>query len=466
MTDSHLEPESEIADPATLTHLLTLATNRTNPLDIEDFTSLLSLSLSYLTHDKFQVHLLCTGSVDLLLQAFENSYINPDYSADPEDAESLNQVQQAGLTLIADLSTHDLFNANYPLTHPVVSRLIRWLTLTSYPNLQTAACLALGNLSRSDESSATLLPLVLPTLSNLFTASSLPTGQLLHALLSFLKNLSIPLANKASVGTLLLETTQSAILPTLWETTDVQPQTQFAAVSLTRLLATNCAENVRRLITPFTPDASRTNLHLLASLINKVDAEPTKFEGARTMVAVCRVLHSNQHITSTVKGAFYTHHTDVISDSLRLLLTQSQFPALRSEVLFTMALMSRSSDGAKAVSAALEPSSVFQTLRNVIGRQNGDLELEDGRMEDADVTGEKELDNAMQRLQGLQPKQVDPGQAANMARIDGENGLVLVAELLKQGEATLPGDRKLVFEEMLRQGGQLVMSERDRLDSA
>lgn len=83
-------------------------------------------------------------------------------------------------------------------------------------------------------------------------------------------------------------------------------------------------------------------------------------------------------------------------------------------------------------------------------------------MDGEDATGEKELENAMQRLQGLEPKQVDPAQAANMARIDRENGLVLVAELLKQDEATLPGERRAVFEEMLREGGQLVMSERDK----
>lgn len=459
ITDSHSEPELELADPATPTHLLTVATSANSPLDNEDFTSLLSLSLSYLTHERFQEHILSTGQVDLLLQAFEDSYTNPDYTTDPEDTDS-KQVQQAALTVLADLSAHDLFNANYPLTHPVVSRLIRWLSFTSYPYLQTAACLALGNLSRSDGKSTTLLPLVLPTLSGLLTSSPLPTGQLLHALLSFLKNLSIPLGNKPTIGTLLLDPTPTAILPTLWETTDVQPQTQFAAVSLTRLLATNTPENVRRLVTPLTSDDSRTNLHLLASLVDRADAEPTKFEGARTVLAVCRVLHFDPQVTPVEKKFFHTHHKDIIQDSLKILLTQNKFPALRSEALFVMALMSRTSDGAKAVSAALEPPSVFQTLQDVIRTQTDRLEPEESRVEEMDATGEKGLEKAMQRFQGLEPKQVDPAQAANMARIDRENGLVLVAELLKQDGVTLTDDRRLVMEEMLREGGQLVMSER------
>ena len=61
---------------------------------------------------------------------------------------------------------------------------------------------------------------------------------------------------------------------------------------------------------------------------------------------------------------------------------------------------------------------------------------------------------------GLEPQQADPQQAASMGRVDRENGLVLVAELLRSFSEYLPPHRKSVLEETLSKGGELVLSDR------
>lgn len=67
---------------------------------------------------------------------------------------------------------------------------------------------------------------------------------------------------------------------------------------------------------------------------------------------------------------------------------------------------------------------------------------------------------------GLEPRQasssLDPAQAASMARIDRDNGLVLVAELLRQDTSVLPQSRRSVFEEVLKTGGKMVINERQK----
>jgi hypothetical protein len=132
-----------------------------------------------------------------------------------------------------------------------------------------------------------------------------------------------------------------------------------------------------------------------------------------------------------------------------------------------MALMSRSPDGARVVCRALHPLESGRALveaitgkdmtdgRDVAGSGEGNEEVVANR------GGGVELD-VVEGL-GLEPRQasLDPAQAANMAKTDRENGMVLVAELLRQDEVMFPQFRRTMFEEMLKTGGQMVLSERE-----
>ncbi|KAJ9142359.1 Gtp binding protein [Pleurostoma richardsiae] len=533
-------PEAKLANPVTPVILLRVATNPALPVDLEDFLGLVSVALGYLAQEEFQMNLLGAGGLHTFLGAFANAYTHYNMvDLDPDDAAQLKDIRNAFVQVLADMSALESFPSMHPLNSPVVQTLQSWLrTPSSYANLQTAACLALGNLARSDEISTSLvrdyqtqLPLIAllstpyPTLSGQQHADSPLPSQLLHAILSFLKNLAIPASNKPALGGLLEQPTN--ILPRLWNSTDTQPQTQFAAVSLTRLLLVGCPANVKRICAPLSLDPSspahdRSNLHVLGALFDRVDSEPTKMEASRAVAVVCRVLHSTPVLpilpedwglgdggyifkgrTSPVsnfsepslrlqsgesrRARFYEAHAD-INKPLSFLVQQTRFPALRSEAWFIFALMSRSSDGVRVVVRALHP---FEACRALVEAVSG-RDMVDGHdlltgtpsmpPQDDDAKLMRSIDSLRthrdsagldtqenpERLKmvvgleglGLEPQQADPEHAVSMGKIDRENGLVLLAEVLRNYGDHLPPFRRSVFEELLRTGGELVLHQR------
>lgn len=539
------EPEARIGSPATPRVLLGIATDQQHPADVEDFSALTSVALAYLTHETFQASNL--ASVPLLLDAFSMAHTVFDTSdADgPDAAAQLKQVRTAFVPVLADISAlPDFITTGQAqlLEHPVLKTLQGWLRgPPENATLQSAACLALGNVARSDATCETLVGgaaiheslielLSRCTGSGTAATTSPPNPQLTHAVVSFLKNLAIPAANKPALGRLL----EPGLLPKLWSTWgDTQPQSQFAAVSLGRLLLVGCPPNVSRLCTPLDRDphssehTRKTNLHVLLGLFDRSDVEPTKTEVARAVANVCRTLHSapvesvlaeeweeappstssfaeNHDNTTedpsypaeTRRAHFYAAHDPSLPTALSLLLTQARFPALRSEAWFVLALTSRRSpSGARVARAALEPVGACRALvEAVTGRRDisdgDDLLLAASSSGDANDTVEDVLSNSTgggggaqqqgqdqvatvggvsvgleglglgQGLGDLQPRQVDPAARAGMARVDRENALCLVAELVRDGAGELDQARRTIYERLLATGGELVLNSR------
>lgn len=319
----HVEPESRNGPPATPLILLSVATNRQHPVDMEDFSGLVAVALAYLTHESFQTYIL--AGLPLLLTAFSMSYthFDPSQASDPDDAAQLRAIRQSFVPVLADISALPDFIPGSAqgglglLSHPVFQTLQSWLHgPPAHANLQAAACLALGNLARSDAVCTALVrdaqihnPLA-DLLVRCTTGDTPLNAQLTHAVLSFLKNLAIPAANKPLLGRLL----ETGALPRLWSTWgDGQPQTQFAAVSFARLLLVGCPPNVRRLCAPLSPDPDspahdRSNLHILTALFERSDAEPTKMEVARAVATVCRILHSTPVSPVLPEEPLRNHH--------------------------------------------------------------------------------------------------------------------------------------------------------------
>lgn len=584
-----------MANPHTPALLLRLATSERYDADLDSFMEICSPALAYLTFQDLQPVFLESsdsssgdggggGGLELLQTAFLQLYTRFDTASgpgsspdlDPDTASQLKQVGDAFLALFADISALPSFPAACPLDSKAAQTLVGWLRLPprlSHP--QTAACLSLGNLSRSDEASTALLARVQePLLDTLARAIppmtraellAAPDGgggkrppapplQLTHAALSFLKNLAIPAANKARLGRALLEPVslqnqqqqQQAILPRLWTTTRTQPQLQFAAVSLARLLVVNCAANARRMCAPVGQDQgqgqSQSYLAQLASTAASADEQPIKLEAARAASQVCRALHSTTATcegeeaedteqvldpswtwaqpdttptttASSARARFYAAHTQLLASAFALLLTQPRFPALRSDAIFVLALMSRTADGARQALCALqhnhgndgartgagagaggnEDDGKKRTAWHVVaeaiagpegaellqavageprggggdgqGRegQQGEKEYHDNK-ENGGRTGEEEA-TLVDRLT-LEPQQVDAQaqrqqQSAETAKRDRENAMVLVAELLRRFPNEL-STLKAPLEAVLRKGGELVVQDRDQ----
>ncbi|KAK7747431.1 hypothetical protein SLS53_001686 [Cytospora paraplurivora] len=574
------EPEFRNGAPAAPLILLSVATNQQHPVDLEDFSSLAAVALAYLTHETFQTYSL--ADLPLFLTAFSTAYtrFDPAEAEDPDDAAQLTQVRNAFVPVLADISALPGFVPNSDqggtglLQHPVPQTLQSWLHgPPEHANMQTAACLALGNLARSDATCIILVrdaavhqPLV-NLLARCTSGETTPNAQLTHAVLSFLKNLAIPAVNKPALGRLL----DPDLLPRLWSTWgDAQPQTQFVAVSLARLLLVGCPANVKRLLaspsgsesdSDSKPHDERSKLQLLTALFDRSDSEPTKTEVARAVATVCRILHSmpvgevlpeesipgsetapsiattttaasnsnpdpNIDNTSTSPAAdnnnptptnprarFYAAHPN-LSIPLSFLISQTRFPALRSEAWFVLALMSRSPDGAALVQATLQSFEACRALvesvtgqgavaavgRNddddlklllaasgspaadgqevVAGISEGDGNSGGGGGESTAVTSTTATSATTATttsaslgieglgLGGLEPQAVDPALQANMARVDRENGLCLVAELMRgQASDGVSPLRRNVYEQLLLTGGELVLHSRAQADT-
>ncbi|KAJ1337944.1 importin subunit alpha-6/7 [Microdochium nivale] len=506
------EPEANYVHPATPFILLKLALESADAGDLEDFFGPTPVALTYLSHQQFQDSFVKTpGAVALLLRAFSvvTDDLGPTGSddepaavadedepaavADEDDQKRLKKVQSVFVQAIADISAHDAFATSYPLDSDEVHTLVKWLASSpSTPVAKpTAACLALGNLARSDDVCTKLVQdsglQVHKPLAALLAAAA-ADAQLLHSSLSFLKNLAIPAGNKAVLGaeTGLLD---DGALPRLWALT-VQPQVQFAAVSLTRLLLVQCTPNVGRILErTLSPgeDGKKapTKLNALLAAFKGSEQEPTKVEVARAVLAVCRVLHSaastdevsellsslilTEHTASSdappaetlpsserLLEAYYALHADGLAAAVLHLAAQTKFPTLRSELWFVLALIARSSRaGAIFVSrAVLGRYEFLSELTRVVTGDN----MVEGREEemaaaaavtDADskqqdstpspaaaVTGGNAAEQTITAVPSvkleLEPQQVGAQAAAGLAKVDRENCIVLVHELVRQ----------------------------------
>jgi hypothetical protein len=500
------QAETEVAHPQTASILFNLAINPEVATDMEAFLGLASAALAYLSHDVFQAELISSTNVSAFLAAFytAEAQYDPNMAEDSEQANQLKDVRSVFIQVLADVSANPTFPFVYPLGSPTTATLQSWIQLR-HPRLQSAACLALGNLSRSDEMSVALVKTAqvhLPVVA-ILKDPQMVDSQVLHSALSFLKNLAIPPQNKPALGETGLF--QANVLPRIWSL-DVNPQVQFSAVSLTRLLLVNCPTNVRLICAPLSTDPllpgnEMTQLQRLITAFSRTDAEPTKMEAARAVAAICRVLHTtpvlpilpewdpseegfiyrppkplsppnSQYPSPGSDGSggggrrerFYRLHP-LINKPLSYLISQSKFPVVRSETWFVFALMGRSRDGATVVSRVLQINEAFQALaeavtgRSAANHQGANATTLPGG--NSGAQGNQPASMAMIDDLGLEPQQVDPQQAANMARVDRENALVLVSELVRNWGDELPIFRRPAFQELLKEGGELLAVDRD-----
>ncbi|KAG6002591.1 hypothetical protein E4U43_001094 [Claviceps pusilla] len=502
--------EAAAADPATVRVLLTLADQPAAKDDVEDFVGLASVAVAYLASEALQSRLIADDQVSLLMRVFHHAHVGLDTDAiDDEDlVAQVKQLRSSLLSTLADVSGNDSFALAYPLAHDVPQTLLEWVRGNNL-FLQSAACLALGNISRSDAASIALVeghrahePLV-----KLVADANVTDSQLLHAACSFLKNLAIPLVNKPQLKDLLLPQG----VPRLY-TLDAVPQLQFAAASLTRLLLLNCPANVWQICTPLvrqdkTPSSATSDAHehtsasSIIALYRRSDAEPIQLEAARCVAAICRALHSTPVCdklpeASSVVGtessppspsprysdeerrmqAFYAAHA--VQMPLKFLITQDKWPSLKSEAWFVLALMSRSNDGARLVlSLLVDDAAVRASLKQTIMGEHSSEEKEEeeevNNQDDAveqqqrEETSSSVADSVAQATFAapdlrLDPRSMDTEQKAKMARVDAENALILCTELVKHGQHTITAEMLVLLQDMVREGARRAVADRTR----
>jgi len=504
MTDTGTEPETDLVDPSTPFVLLSLANDQPEPLVAEDFLAKVSAALMYLSRDGDQrTFLEKPGAIEMAINVYRKTCTCLDTrQMDAEDQAQHKQIQTTFISTLADLSAQPSFNLLCPIDEPLARTLQTWIRGPS-SQLQSAACLMLGNIARSDEVCKRLVhhSAIHDHLVAILRDKENADAIHLHCVLSFLKNLAIPQENKLIVGNSGL--LDADMLPRIWDI-DTQPQVQFAAVSLCRLLLLGCSPNVRRVCAPLQVDepkselenrpssptssvtlgarrnSGRTALHGLLDLNARSDYEPVQMESARAVAAVCRSLHtyrdahrlgqdpdlasrflptyyslefssSSHDSPDAALAAFYQHHP-TIADVMASLAIQTKFPALRAEVFLIFSIMARTRSGFGVIARAVHKREFAAAIEAVAGGK--------GKEEHTNTA----VDNGAEN----QVSTSSTSTALPLKEVRS-NALAFIATILREcpdentdeeGQGNvLPSDVRQTFEKLLQESGREILRE-------
>ncbi|KAA8576864.1 hypothetical protein EYC84_006908 [Monilinia fructicola] len=440
----YISSEPGMAPDNTPIVLLRLASDRENPVDMEDYIALVNTAVAYLGHEKFQKILVQTPQgLETALAVLVDSYTRFDShpsigSPTPheDDAKLLSQMRINLNSALSDISALPEFKEACPVVSPFSSSLRRWLS-SEQIQLQVCACIMLGNLARNDEACELFVHTARVHTPLISILKNVNDSQLLHAALGFLKNLALPIKNKEVLGS----SGVFEVLPRLWLLDILQP-IQLSSISLTRQLVNGSLENVNRVCARLSTDEDspaheRSNLSLLIGLFDRTD--PIKVGPAEEL--------------DETRRKFLLRHPD-LGRPLSFMVSQTKWPIVRSEGWFVFALMARYPDSAQCISDMMQDVAVFQPL----------VEMLTGKplLDHKPASKTTSSDALGTEIQAPEPEPVQPhAQAAEMARIDRENALVLVSELLKNRGSEMAVMRRALFEDLLKGGGELVMSYRE-----
>ena len=323
--------------------------------------------MKYLENERFQNLCVSNGMVENVLSVLHQSFsIEVDRSS-VEETKALVQLQLKINQSLAEVSGSELFAKFYPLDSPMIQTLKSWLTATE-DQLQICSCVMLGNLARSDEVCEVMIRDLSLHKELVSILKSDARGAVLHSSLSFLKNLAIAGDNRSYLG-------DAGIVPAisrLWGYETV-PQVQFAATSIARQLIISSVQNISRLMeTPPPKGDSSTNRptylsHLLA-LFDKTDSAPIKTEIGRIVASICRTLSPKAHEQNDEAKTLLDHLFSLqgVARPVGAMITQKQWPVVRSEGWFALALMASSKQGSLAVVDCLQSMEVYPLLEETL----------------------------------------------------------------------------------------------------
>ena len=347
---------------------------------------------------------------------------------DAAEEQELSRMRNSLIETLSDISALPEFSARYAdLNSPLIGTLVEWLSAPRV-QLQLCSCIMLGNLARSDEMCKSMVfRLQIHTILISALKKSSDT-QVLHSVLSFLRNLGLAAETKQAIG----EADAIGTVARLWSS-DTLPQIAHAAASFTRQVINGSLPNVHRLLAPLSPDPdspahARTYLSLLLSLFDKSDDFTIKMEVARTVAAILRCTHSADsssfgELKDGIEQRLYSLHPN-LGQPLINMITQTQWPIIRSEGWFALALMARSKKGSTALDAILNRVELFGALEQTIRGQSSLVGA-------GSHIGDSAVDSEATRSANY----TDPGprleQEEDMRLKDRENAMVLVHELIR-----------------------------------
>lgn len=394
----------ESSPDGTIWLLMELALDKELPL--EHYSSLTTSLSLYLEKERFQNVCIAHNMVETLLSVLSNSFsIEVDQNSQ-EDIQTLAQSRLKINQALAEVSAFSTFAEHYPLDSALSQTLKSWI-VAKEDQMQICACVMLGNLARSDEVCQVMVRDLKIHEELISVLQSDARGAVMHSVLGFLKNLAIAGDNRVSLA-------EAGIIPAvsqLWAFESV-PQVQFSAATIARQVIISSVENISRLLSPLSEDPDspahqRTYLSLLLSLFEKTDSAPIKTEIGRTIASICRTLtpkvREGDGEANSLLDTLYDLHKGV-AHPVGAMITQTQWPVVRSEGWFALALMANSKSGCAAVADCLQSEDVMELLKKTLSKQPLDEDGTDENVDESQVS--KDRDNVFVLAQELLKNEV------------------------------------------------------------
>ncbi|RDW67109.1 putative GTP binding protein [Aspergillus mulundensis] len=354
------EQEQGIENSPEGTISLLLDLIKSSDVELAQFCALANCIVAYINKPRFQDICISRRMVPGMLSMLRrSSFFKAESSA---DTQALTQSQLKINQTLAELSASPRFAELYPLGSALSRTLKSWLSKPE-DQLQICACIMLGNLARSDEVCVAMVKELEIHKELIAILNSNARGAALHSALGFLKNLAIPSDNRVLIG-------EAEIMPAiarLWAYETV-PQVQLAATSITRQLVISSAENIRRLLEPVEEKEGQTYLSLLLELFDKTDSTPIKTEIGRIEASLCRTLIPKADAAGgPLLDSLFTHEGMVLP--LEAMIKQDQWPVVRSEGWFALALMASTKAGSVAVVDGLQKIDGFSMIEQILSAE-------------------------------------------------------------------------------------------------
>jgi hypothetical protein len=191
-------------------------------------------------------------------------------------------------------------------------------------------------------------------------------------------------------------------------------------------------------------------------------------EIARLTTSICRVFNTytgrEPKEMERIRINFFDMHPDV-GRPLSFMISQTKWPVVRSEGWFVFALIARYPEGAKCISDLMHDVAVFAPLVELMTGKT----LVEYKPVSSSASPEATPSPVSSRPTSASsppfnfelstPESLQPhAQAAEMVRLDRENAMVLVSELLKNRGSEMAVMRRSLFEDLLKGGGEILMS--------
>ncbi|KAJ5890690.1 uncharacterized protein N7473_006918 [Penicillium subrubescens] len=392
--------------------------------EFDHFSSLVNSLTAYLDKERFQNACVSNNMVEDVLSVLRRSFSIEIDETSKEEVSGIAQIRLKINQALGEVSASELFAEHYPLDSALAQTLKSWI-IADEEQLQICACVMLGNLARSDEVCQVMVRDLKIHVELVSVLESGSRGSVLHSVLGFLKNLAIAGDNRVSLA-------EAGIIPAvsrLWAFESV-PQVQFMAASIARQVTISSMENIARLLAPLSEDPDspahkRTYLSLLLSLFEKTDSAPIKTEIGRTVASICRTVtpkaREGDEAAKSLLEKLYTLHEGV-ARPVGAMITQTQWPVVRSEGWFALALMASNHSGCVAVVNCLHNEEVAMLLKKTL----------DGEVSASDASDESSKPDETQVTK------------------DRDNVFVLVQELLKNEAGALPMGSRETLEGLVK----------------